>query len=210
MATATESSCVRTLPVRPSDEPRRVPMDGLIELTRQPWTLRIGRQPMIVRPSSARDLAAVARMHSRCSARTMLDRYRSGGRAPAVAALDRALRNPLGVVVALPDGTVVAAGSLERDRVHSYVCAEVALLVEDAWQRRGIAGELLSHLAGVAQVEGFTELIAHPATAVPVAQRLMTELGRTRMVPGPNAHMHTYLSTGATLGLGAVRQRLAG
>jgi GNAT superfamily N-acetyltransferase len=84
------------------------------------------------------------------------------------------------------------------------------VLVEDAWQQRGVGGELLSHLAGVAQVAGFNELIAYPATAVPTVQRLMLEVGRTRMVPDADAHLHTYLPETATLGLGSVRQRLAG
>ena len=182
----------------------------LIELSRQPWTLRVGRTPLIVRPSSVRDLAAVARMHSRCSARSLLDRYRCGGRPPAVAALDTALRNPFGVVVAGVDGDVVAVGSLARDRSHNHLCAEIGLLVEDRWQRLGIGSELTAHLAGVAQVAGFHELIAYPATAVPAAQRLMIDVGRTRMVPSADAHLHTYLPESATLGLGSVRQRLAG
>ena len=68
----------------------------------------------------------------------------------------------------------------------------------------------MSHLAGAAQVAGYNELIAYPATAVAAAQRLMVEVGRTRMVPDVHAHLHTYLPETATLGLGSVRQRLAG
>ena len=175
-----------------------------------PWTLRAGAVPLVVRTTSARDLAAVAQMHSRCSARSLLDRYRAGGRPPAVAALDWALRNPFSFIAVAPDGSVVASATLRRDPAHSYLCAEVGLIVEDGWQRHGIGGELTSHLAGVAQVAGFNELIAYPATAIPAAQRLMIEIGRTRMVPDVHAHLHTYLPEAATLGLGSVRQRLAG
>lgn len=46
--------------------------------------------------------------------------------------------------------------------------------------------------------------------AVAAAQRLMVEVGRTRMVPDIDMHLHTYLPDSARLGLGAVRQRLAG
>jgi GNAT superfamily N-acetyltransferase len=182
----------------------------LADLVRQPWTLRVGRHPLTVRPSTARDLAAVARMHRRCSARSLLDRYRCGGRPPAVAALDRALRRPYSIVAALPTGEVVARGSLEPDGVHGEYCIQVGLLVEDRWQRLGIGSELMCHLAGVAQVAGYHELIAYPATAVHAAQRLMIEVGRTRMVPDAEAHLHTYLSESSGLGLGSVRQRLAG
>jgi GNAT superfamily N-acetyltransferase len=149
-------------------------------------------------------------MHSRCSARSLLDRYRSGGRPPAVAALDHTLRSPHSVVVVTTEGDVIATGSLMRDRTHNHFCAEVGLLVEDRWQQLGIGSELITHLAGVAQVVGYQELIAYPATAVAAVQRLMLDVGRTRQVPDVEVHLHTYLPNSATLGLGSVRQRLAG
>jgi len=65
-------------------------------------------------------------------------------------------------------------------------------------------------MAGLAQARGFHELIAYPATAMAAAQRLMVEVGRTRIVPDVDAHLHTYLPESAALGLGSVRQRLAG
>lgn len=204
----TLTSCVSTLGSG-GDTPRAEDVD-LVELSRQAWTLRVGRDAMTVRPSSARDLAAVAQMHSRCSARSLLDRYRFGGRPPAVVALDHALRRPRSLVVTTADGDIVATGSLDPDPAHSRVCVQVGLLVEDRWQRLGIGSALMSHLAGVAQVAGFTELIAYPATAIAAVQRLMVEVGRTRMVPDVDAHLHTYLPASATLGLGSVRQGLAG
>jgi GNAT superfamily N-acetyltransferase len=186
-------------------------MTELVELARAPWTTRIGFQPILIRPSSAWDLAAVAQMHTRCSPRSLLDRYRHGGRPPAVGAVDRALRNPLSFVALTRQGDVVAVGSLARDPHHAATCAEVGVLVEDSWQKRGLGSELTAHLAGAAQVAGFTELIAYPATAVPAVQRLMLEIGRTRVVPqSGDMHLHTYLAEGATLGLGSVRERLAG
>lgn len=194
----------------PGSEPRRAESGDLLELTRSPWTLRVGNTPMIVRPSTARDLAAVAQMHSRCSARSLLDRYRFGGRPPAVAALDGSLRARDSIVVAKADGAIVATAELRRDSRHNHLCAEVGVLVQDSWQRLGIGTELMTHLAGVAQVAGYHELIAYPATAVHAAQRLMVDVGRTRMVPGSDAHLHTYLPESATLGLGSVRERLAG
>ncbi|MDT4914818.1 MAG: hypothetical protein QOC66_3946 [Pseudonocardiales bacterium] len=206
----TTTPCLRALPAGDSSAVRRTEDSQLAELVLQPWTLRVGHEPLLVRPSSARDLAAVAQMHARCSARSLLDRYRYGGRSPAVAAIDRALRRPYSVVAMTAKGDVVATGLLDRDTLHNHLCAEVGLLVEDRWQRLGIGRELMSHLAGVAQVAGYHELIAYPATAVSAVQRLMVDVGRTRMVPDVDTHLHTYLPESATLGLGSVRQRLAG
>jgi GNAT superfamily N-acetyltransferase len=203
-------ACARPFGIGDPGQTRSTPDPQLAALVRQPWTVRVDRRRLTVRPSTARDLAAVAQMHSRCSARSLLDRYRSGGRGPAVAAIDRALRRPYSIVVVTPRGDVVATGSLEPDRTHGRHCTEVGLLVEDGWQRLGIGTELITHLAGVAGVAGYRELIAYPATAVYPAQRLMIEVGRTRMVPDVEAHLHTYLSESSSLGLGSVRQRLAG
>jgi GNAT superfamily N-acetyltransferase len=204
------TSCMRPVPVGDPGPVRTAGDHQLAALARKPWTLRVGRYPLLVRPTSPRDLAAVAQMHSRCSARSLLDRYRSGGRPPAVAALDAALRGPYSVVAASATGDVVATGMLEPDRLHNEPCIQVALLVEDGWQRLRVGTELMTHLAGVAQVAGYQELIAYPATALPAVQRLMVEVGRTRMVPDTEAHLHTYLSESSSLGLGSVRQRLAG
>jgi GNAT superfamily N-acetyltransferase len=210
MRNAPAPSCLREIPTKDTLEPARTENSDLLEVSRRPWLLRVGRTPLIVRPSSARDLAAVAHMHARCTPRTLLDRYRAGGRSPAVAAIDSALRERFSVVAATSEGEVVAVGTLKRDALHNHYCAEVGLLIEDRWQHLGIGAELTAHLAGVAQVAGFHELIAYPATAVPAAQRLLVEIGRTRMVPAAEAHLHTYLPESATLGLGSVRQRLAG
>lgn len=184
--------------------------DKVIALARQPWTVQAAGSVLLVRPSTPRDFAAVARMHRRCSAQSLLDRYHGGGRPPAFAALDRELRDPYTFVVTTSDGRVVATASLRSDPRHEPGAAEVGLLVEDAWQRNYLGTELLLHLAGVAKAAGFVELVSYPATAVAVAKRLMVEVGRSRFVPGSQAHVHTALPDSATLGLGSVRRRLAG
>ena len=212
MRTAASTCTQRNNPNEP--DVARVEMTELLGMSRQPWTARLGFRPadaVYVRPTTAWDLAAVARMHARCSARSLLDRYRSGGRPPAVAALDRALRNPLSFVAFSREGDAVATAVLRRDQAHTATCAEISVLVEDAWQQRGLGSELAAHLAGVARVAGYTELISYPATAVAAVQRLMVEVGRTRVVPEQrDMHLHTYLADNATLGLGSVRERLAG
>jgi GNAT superfamily N-acetyltransferase len=205
-----KSTCRPTRPTVEPLTPRPAVDKELLLLAREPWVLRVAHVPLRVRPSSPRDLAAVAQMHGRCSPRSLLDRYRVGGRPPGVIAVDQMLRQPGTVVATTPDGDVVATATLARDRGHSHFCAELGVLVEDRWHHLGIGTELVSHMAGLAQAEGYHELIAYPATAMGAAQRLMVGVGRTRLVPDVEAHLHTYLSEAATLGLGSVRQRLAG
>jgi GNAT superfamily N-acetyltransferase len=163
-----------------------------------------------MRGTNPRDLAAVAAMHARCSARSLLERYRAGGRAPSAMALERALRSTLGYVACTPRGEIVAMAVAAPDRVHGESTAEVGILVEDAWQRRGLARELLTHLAGAAYVCGYTQLISYTATNVAAPHRLLVDVGRTYSVPDPiEPHLHTYLTESVTLGLGPLRERLA-
>ena len=149
-------------------------------------------------------------MHGRCCARSLLDRYRSGGRGPAVAAMERMLRRPLTFVASTARGEISAVAVAAADPAHGQEAAEIGLLVEDDWQGLGLGRELMTHLAGAALVCGYRELVAYPATSVIPAQRLMIDVGHTRVVMFPDdLHLHTYLPESAALGLGAVRERLA-
>ncbi len=54
------------------------------EHLREPWVLYVDGAVLTVRGARPRDLPAVAMMHGRCSPKSLLDRYRAGGRAPAL------------------------------------------------------------------------------------------------------------------------------
>lgn len=183
---------------------------SLAGLVRQPWSVRVGSASVLIRGARPRDLAAVAQMHGRCSPNSLLNRYRAGGQRPAVAALEKQLREPLSFVAATYGGTIVGAAVASADPQHGRDAAEVGLLVEDAWQGWHLGRELMSHLAGASLVAGYTELVAYPATSMLIAQRLLVDVGHTRVVADPGGtHLHTYLSESAVLGLGPVRERLA-
>jgi GNAT superfamily N-acetyltransferase len=183
---------------------------SLTTMVRQPWAVRVGRTSVMLRGATPRDLVAVAAMHGRCTPQTLLNRYRAGGRRPAVVAMELQLRQPLGFVASTYDGLIVATAVAGVDSAHGRDAAEVGLLVEDAWQRQGLGRELMSHVAGAALVCGYNELIGYPATSVAAVQRLMIDVGHTRIVPDPRSpHLHTYLPESAALGLGPVRERLA-
>lgn len=102
---------------------------------------------LTVRQAAAADVPALLAMHFRCSRRSRRLRYLSGAR-PTAVDLTRMVSRRHGrtLVVAHPDGDLVAMGNLMHDGDDS----EVALLVEDAWQRRGIGSMLLRRLLAAA------------------------------------------------------------
>lgn len=101
-----------------------------------------------VRPARRTDAAAVLAMHHRCSTRTRRQRY-LGGDTPPPHTVDRLVSRRHGhpLVVESPAGGVVALANLLWDGD----VAELAVIVEDGWQRRGIGGELLHRLLTVAR-----------------------------------------------------------
>ncbi|WP_078857212.1 GNAT family N-acetyltransferase [Streptomyces sp. NBRC 109706] len=106
-----------------------------------------GGERVWLRPAGADDLTAALALHGRCSAGTLARRY-PGGAGEA----DDYLRHLLGgrhgcsVAAELASGELVGLGHVLWDGDES----EVALLVADAWQRRGIGGALLRSLLALA------------------------------------------------------------
>ncbi|WP_328403174.1 GNAT family N-acetyltransferase [Streptomyces sp. NBC_00390] len=102
---------------------------------------------IIVRRADQSDVESALAMHERCSERTLSLRYHG-----PVGDADRYLNHLLSprygrtLAVQTASGQLVALGHLLWDGDET----EVALLVEDAWQRRGIGSELLGRLVGLA------------------------------------------------------------
>ncbi|WP_236579699.1 GNAT family N-acetyltransferase [Streptomyces sp. HM190] len=100
-----------------------------------------------VRRADAGDLRAARAMHERCSARTLSMRYHG-----PVGDADRYLKHLLSprfgrtLAAQTTSGRLVGLGHLLWDGDET----EIALLVEDAWQRRGIGSELLRRLVAMA------------------------------------------------------------
>ncbi|NEY30997.1 GNAT family N-acetyltransferase [Streptomyces sp. PRKS01-65] len=110
-----------------------------------------------VRRADTQDVAAARAMHERCSPATLALRYHG-----PVGDADRYLNHLLSprfgrtLAVQTASGRVVALGHLLWDGDET----EVALLVEDAWQRRGIGGELLRRLVAMAAEAGCESVYA--------------------------------------------------
>ncbi|WP_428985855.1 N-acetyltransferase family protein [Streptomyces pyxinicus] len=104
-----------------------------------------------VRRVDTGDLVAAREMHERCSARTLELRYHGPVR-DADRYLNHLLSPRFGRTLAAQtsSGRVVGLGHLLWDGDET----EVALLVEDEWQRRGIGAELLGRLVALAVEAG--------------------------------------------------------
>ncbi|MEU9605798.1 GNAT family N-acetyltransferase [Streptomyces sp. NPDC048057] len=112
---------------------------------------------IVVRRADQDDLAAARAMQDRCSERTLRMRYH-GPVGDAHRYLDHLLspRHGRTLAVETASGRLVALGHLLWDGDET----EIALLVEDAWQRRGIGGELLTRLVALAHEAGCAQVYA--------------------------------------------------
>lgn len=110
-----------------------------------------------VRRVDQSDLAAARAMHDRCSDRTLGLRYH-GPVGDADRYLDHLLSPRFGRTLAVQtaSGRLVALGHLLWDGDET----EVALMVEDDWQRRGIGSELLGRLVAMAVEAGCESVYA--------------------------------------------------
>ncbi|MDQ4007374.1 MAG: GNAT family N-acetyltransferase [Actinomycetota bacterium] len=137
----------------------------------------------VLRTGDPSDQPAVLRMHDRCSAQSLSRRYH----APLPRLSPRVAQH----LLAPPGGTSIvaeAAGELVGMSVLAPLTdpagtAEVGLLVEDAWQRRGVGSRMLLECTRIAAGGGFTQLVAH---AQPDNPALVPTFGRAGLV----ARMH--------------------
>ncbi|SCL49974.1 L-amino acid N-acyltransferase YncA [Micromonospora citrea] len=139
-----------------------------------------------VRPATADDLPGVVELHEGCSARSRHRRYLGGAAAPSPARLRRLLEPARGVTLlastgdagatqpAGAAGSVVAMANLlaEGDE------AEVALLVRDDWQCRGLGSALLRRLVRHAERAGYAALLLHVHAENAPMLRTLRRLGR--------------------------------
>ncbi|MEU1589125.1 GNAT family N-acetyltransferase [Micromonospora sp. NPDC005710] len=136
---------------------------------------------VVVRPATADDLSGVVELHEACSPRSRQRRYLGGAALPRPARLRQLLEPTRGLTLVASttgsDGTaesVVAMANLlgEGDE------AEVALLVRDDWQRRGLGSALLRRLVQHADRSGYSALVLHVQATNDPMLRTLHRLGR--------------------------------
>jgi GNAT superfamily N-acetyltransferase len=104
-----------------------------------------------VRTAGPQDAVAAREMHGRCSSRTLAQRYHGPpGDADRYLSHLLSARHGHSVAARASDEKLVALGHLLWDGEDT----EVALLVEDAWQRRGVGAALLRQLIDLAVQAG--------------------------------------------------------
>ncbi|MEU6023153.1 GNAT family N-acetyltransferase [Micromonospora sp. NPDC047134] len=140
---------------------------------------------LTVRPAVAEDLAAVVELHRACSPSTRQRRYLGGAGTPSPARLRRLLEPTRGLTLVAvttdPEAgreSVVAMANLlaEGDE------AEVALLVRDDWQRRGLGSTLLRRLTRQAETSGYAAVVLHTQADNTPMLRTLRRLGRPATV----------------------------
>ncbi|MGN9803497.1 GNAT family N-acetyltransferase [Micromonospora sp. L32] len=134
---------------------------------------------LVVRPATVDDLAGVVDLHEACSARSRQRRYLGGGALPSPSRMRRLLEPRRGTTLVATTGSgagesVVAMANLlgEGDE------AEVALLVRDDWQHRGLGSALLRRLLGQAGRSGYAAVVLHVQAENTPMLRTVRRLGR--------------------------------
>ena len=116
-----------------------------------------------LRPLEASDRERLVRLFYRLSPETVYHRFLSPLHDPSDAGLDRLVdldHNDREAIAAIWDGEVVGVARYFRDR--SAPTADIAVLIEDGWQGRGLGAVLLEQLREIAAgrgIEGFTATI---------------------------------------------------
>ncbi|MGC4787543.1 GNAT family N-acetyltransferase [Micromonospora sp. DT178] len=161
----------------------------------------------VVRPASVDDLPGVIELHEACSAHSRHRRYLGGAAVPPPARLRRLLEPARGVTLLATAGDagatepVVAMANLlaEGDE------AEVALLVRDDWQRRGLGSALLRRLVRHAEQAGYAALVLHVHAENAPMLRTVRRLGR--LTPTERDGALVTLTVPLTVGVPVVHGR---
>ena len=141
-----------------------------------------------IRLARPADTQAVADMHERCSERSRYHRYFT----PMNTWREENLRRISGghrgatIVATSEDGAIVALGNVFPEGPSDETGAEIAVIVDDRWHRRGLGRQMLLRLVDVARRLSFDSLTAyvlvdnHGMVALLESLPLQWEIGHDR------------------------------
>ena len=156
----------------------------------------------IVRAASLADLDAVAALHARCSIDTLYTRYQAPLRTPLTTRMARRLVAPRsGVALVVQVGLDVVGHGVLEPTEHDWT---FQLLIEDAWQGRGLGTMLVKHAAGRAKALGAERLTFVAAGS---SDRMLRAVGAAGFVARVERH---EAAVHITVPLSAVRAYDAG
>ncbi|ROO84151.1 acetyltransferase (GNAT) family protein [Actinocorallia herbida] len=158
----------------------------MISTAAAPAVIRPGASGLTTRPLGPGDQAEVVAMHERCSMASRRLRYFSAKPKLPQRLFDVFCDRSRGLSLAVDDesGRVIALGHMMYDGASG--AAELAFLVEDAWQNRGIGRRLTELLVELGRAEGLAELRASVFSENARMRKLLTALGgRTRRTEDP-------------------------
>jgi len=144
-------------------------------------------------------------MWERCSLATRVARFHAPVRRIPPSYLRTMLADPAGSYVAVVPGdpaVVVALASLVSGSGGS---AELGVLVEDAWQRRGIGRDLIARLIVVARARQITELTASVLAGNAVVADLLRKVPGTFSVTREGSALSVRIQLDHSLTDGVVR-----
>lgn len=132
---------------------------------------------LTIRLARPQDAVAIAQMHERCSENSRYQRYFT----PMNAWREDNLRRIAGghrgatLVAVTSDQLVVGVGNAFPISPDELDTGEIAVIVDDAWQRRGVGRLLVRHLMEVAERLQFTQVRAY---VLAVNQAMLTMLAQ--------------------------------
>lgn len=161
----------------------------------QPWRLGLpGGTDVVVRGARQADTDALALMHGRCSLETLLGRYRVPRSRFPRSTLRRLVSSELALVAVAGHARVVALANLTPVDPET---AEVAVLVEDAFQHRGVGTALVRQIVGGARLVGYRRLQAFPPDDGAWGAGLVRDLGLVGVHRDERSCMHAEVGHAA-------------
>ena len=134
-----------------------------------------------IRLARPEDSDAVAAMHERCSESTLYRRYLTAVGQWRDVTLRRLTGGHRGatLVAMSEDGTIVGLGHVFPDASAQSQTAEIAVLVEDAYQGRGVGTRLVRHMLELAERLGFDDVTATVLAQNDEMMRVLDSTGLT-------------------------------